>query len=237
MVKCFRTMAHNHNLSIIISIHQPTLETLMIFDLLYVMAKGGVCVYSGRPQHLRQHMNDCHITLRDNQIPIEVLLKVGANGYNDNSVIELSEKATEDMAQRYRQNMRTEVKHFPNGIPIRSKQFSPREVWYLLVRKLIYTLKRNWILLLTQTGVLIIWTGFTHIQLDFDFEKSFGYLPMNAQNCPKTEESIAASKILRYHMLLIFLYVLFPPAIILSISSLTFWLDLKVFLMEYKNGN
>ena len=88
-------MAHNYNLSIIISIHQPTLETLMIFDLLYVMAKGGVCVYSGRPQHLRQHMNDCHITLRDNQIPIEVLLKVGANGYNDNSVIELSEKANE----------------------------------------------------------------------------------------------------------------------------------------------
>ena len=67
------------------------------------------------PQHLRQHMNDCHITLRDNQIPIEVLLKVGANGYNDNSVIELLGKATEDMSERYEQNMRNEVKLFPNS--------------------------------------------------------------------------------------------------------------------------
>ena len=96
MVKCFRSMAHKHNLSIIIAIHQPTYETLMNFDSLYVLAKGGVCMYSGQPQHLRQHMNDCHIIIRNNQIPIEILLKVGANGHTDQTVVELSEKTTKD---------------------------------------------------------------------------------------------------------------------------------------------
>ena len=140
------------------------------------------------------------------------------------------------MTERYGQNMITEVKLFPNGIPIRSKQFSYREVWYLLVRKMIYTFKQNWILLLTQSAILINWIAFTHIQMDFDYDKHFGCLPMYGQNCPKTEQSIKSLKIVRYNILFIFLCNIMPQIIILTLTSLTFWLDLKIFMKEYKNG-
>ena len=235
MIKCFGSMAQKHNLSIIIAIHQPTLETLMNFHLLYVLAKGGVCMYSGRPQHLRQHMQDCHINIRDNQIPIEVILKVGANGHNDQTVIELSEKASKDMSERYEHNMRSEVKLCPNGIPIRSKQFSWPELWYLLSRKFVHTINRNWVLIIIQSGILLGWAAFSHIQFDFEFDQHFQCLPASGQSCPKSKESIEDSKIVNFNMKLLLLLNNMPFLVIITMTSLTFWLDFKIFLKEYKN--
>ena len=45
MIKCFKCLSKEHNISIITSIHQPNLELLMYFDMLYVLAKGGLTVY------------------------------------------------------------------------------------------------------------------------------------------------------------------------------------------------
>jgi len=64
----------------------------MLFDMLYVLAKGGLNVYSGRPQHLRSHLNECNIYCNENQIPIEILMKLSANGANDENAIESSSK-------------------------------------------------------------------------------------------------------------------------------------------------
>ena len=48
-----------------------------MFDTLYVLAKGGRCVYSGPPEHLTQHLNECQIILNENQVPIETLITIG----------------------------------------------------------------------------------------------------------------------------------------------------------------
>ena len=65
-------MTRKHNISLIVSIHQPNVEILEIFDNLYVLSKGGVNVYSGPPQSLPQQMNECHIDYNDNEILIEI---------------------------------------------------------------------------------------------------------------------------------------------------------------------
>ncbi|CAG2112213.1 unnamed protein product [Medioppia subpectinata] len=44
MIKCFKKLSQRHSLTIITSIHQPNLEILMLFDSLYVLAKGGLTV-------------------------------------------------------------------------------------------------------------------------------------------------------------------------------------------------
>ena len=108
MIKCFKRLAQKHSLSIITSIHEVNLEVLMIYDLLYVLAKGGVCMFSGRPQQLRQNLTDCRIVCKENQIPIEVLLKIGANGFGDQSVIDLSNKTNQDMSS-YEERFRHET--------------------------------------------------------------------------------------------------------------------------------
>ncbi|CAG2106150.1 unnamed protein product [Medioppia subpectinata] len=126
MIQCFKRLSQRHNLSIITSIHQPNLEIIMLYDMLYILAKGGLTVYSGRPQSLRTFLTNCHIVLQENQIPIEVLMKICANGVNDRTVTELSNKTNEDMSE-YISRLDRELKYYANGIPIETKVFSTQE--------------------------------------------------------------------------------------------------------------
>ena len=59
-----------------------------MFDNIYVLAKGGVCVYYGLPIGLRQHLTECNINCNENQIPIEVLLKICSEDKNNNQNIQ-----------------------------------------------------------------------------------------------------------------------------------------------------
>src|ERR1700728_2917887 len=70
-------------MSVIVSIHQPNSDLMQMFDTIYVLAKGGVCLYSGLPLNLRQHLNECHIDCNQNQVPIEVLLRISSEHKNN----------------------------------------------------------------------------------------------------------------------------------------------------------
>jgi ABC-type multidrug transport system ATPase subunit len=73
-------------MSIITSIHQPNNDLFMMFNNIYVLAKGGICVYSDLPQDLKTHLSECDIICNEFQVPIEVLLKVSSEGINDKNV-------------------------------------------------------------------------------------------------------------------------------------------------------
>jgi len=73
-------------MSILTSIHQPSNDLFMMFDNIYVLAKGGVCVYSGPPQHLKTHLNQCNVECNEFQVPIELILKVCSEGTNDKNI-------------------------------------------------------------------------------------------------------------------------------------------------------
>ena len=53
MIKTLHKLTATHDIAIVASIHQPNTEILMLFDQLYVLARGGVCIYSGAPDKLR----------------------------------------------------------------------------------------------------------------------------------------------------------------------------------------
>lgn len=72
---CLKNLAHNHNIAIVTSIHQPNTDVLMLFDQLYVLSNGGQCVYNGHPNDLKQYLFDCQIPCSDIQVPIEQLIK------------------------------------------------------------------------------------------------------------------------------------------------------------------
>ena len=49
MISCLKRLTQTDNLSIVASIHQPNTAILAMFDQLYVLARGGVCIYSAPP--------------------------------------------------------------------------------------------------------------------------------------------------------------------------------------------
>ena len=155
-------MTRKHNISIIVSIHQPNVEILDVFDNLYVLSKGGVNVYSGPPQSLRQHMNDCHIDCNDNEIPVEKLLKVFANNYKHASIINMRYETKINQQSHMEQVSRQMVINKDVKSHWRVK-FSPISIWYLIQRMtLVYyhtlTLPLFLITLLFATYGIIILT-------------------------------------------------------------------------------
>ena len=49
-----------------------------MFDKLYVLAKGGRCVFDGETTQLKSHLEQCHVACLDWQVPIEELIKVAS---------------------------------------------------------------------------------------------------------------------------------------------------------------
>ena len=75
---CLKNLVIKYNLAILSSIHQPNSDILMMFDKLYVLAKGGFCVFDGESTQLKSHLEQCQVECLDWQVPIEELIKVAS---------------------------------------------------------------------------------------------------------------------------------------------------------------
>ncbi|XP_054160033.1 ATP-binding cassette sub-family G member 1-like [Oppia nitens] len=87
VIQCLKQLSVLHRMAIVTSIHQPNSLLLDMFDQLYVLAKGGQCVYTGPPNQLRQHLLDCNIICPQEVLPIELLLKISSNATKNISSI------------------------------------------------------------------------------------------------------------------------------------------------------
>ena len=75
---CLKNLTENYQLAIVTSIHQPNSDVLMMFDKLYVLAKGGCCVFDGETTQLKDHLEQCKVECLDWQVPIEELIKLAS---------------------------------------------------------------------------------------------------------------------------------------------------------------
>lgn len=48
VMQCLKRLAKDQLMTIVTSIHTPNDQTLALFDSLYILAKGGLCIYSGK---------------------------------------------------------------------------------------------------------------------------------------------------------------------------------------------
>ena len=127
-----KELSLKQNISIISTIHQPNGDVLQMFDKLYVLAKGGVCVYSGTPQQLPNHLEECNIICTENQVPIETLITIGAKGRDDRRIVLLENKTKESFDENFLFNRINQTK--PKRIEKHSKRFNWRDIYVLLNR-------------------------------------------------------------------------------------------------------
>ena len=84
---CLENLAKKYDLAIVTSIHQPNSDVLMMFDKLYVLSKGGRCVFDGKTNELQNHLQECQIDYQEWQVPIEELIKVASKTSNVSLVV------------------------------------------------------------------------------------------------------------------------------------------------------
>ena len=108
-MQCLRKLAKKHSIAIITSIHQPNQEIVLMFDQIYVLAKGGNCIFNGRPDQIAAHLIDNEIPFNENQVPIEELLKLGS--------VEAEDQQLDNLIDKTRAELLNSVKIRPNSVP------------------------------------------------------------------------------------------------------------------------
>ncbi|OTF76732.1 hypothetical protein BLA29_010252, partial [Euroglyphus maynei] len=142
LVACLARIARTHNLTIITSIHQPNVETLMMFDELYVLALGGVCVYSGKPTDIEQNLSSD--SNHDKLSPIERLIKYSCHNHEDSKVQDLS-RLTNNKILSEPENIVKDTVAIIDGIPTNRNRFTLQSCWILILRYTMFILGYQWI--------------------------------------------------------------------------------------------
>ncbi|OTF83853.1 hypothetical protein BLA29_008023, partial [Euroglyphus maynei] len=80
VMECLRKLADHNPITIIVSIHAPSSEILSLFDNLYILAKGGVCIFSGPPDDMSFRL-ECvqQHQIANDRSPIEEYLRIANN--------------------------------------------------------------------------------------------------------------------------------------------------------------
>ncbi len=237
VIRCLKALSRMHNISIITSILQPNSDVLMMFDKLFVLSKGGVCVYSGSPKDMKNHLNECQIFCTECQKPIEVIMKIACKEPDDNHVIKLSQKVSEEK-ETLLMRCFNETQLSLDGIQLRSRRFKFIDFWYLLLRTTTYTYKYYWELISGQFVVLVSIGFLLKYFFNPKIGKPNGCISFEDFNntCDKTEDQISEDILLTQNITYNFLVVTFIMFLMLVTTTMTFPTKVRVFQLEHRNG-
>jgi hypothetical protein len=210
----------------------------MMFDKLYVLAKGGFSVYSGRPQDLNRHLSECDILCTQFQHPIEVLLKYSCNGIEDKRVLKLNENISQEK-QLILKRCNKETQLFADGLKFRSKRFKLIDLWILLLRTMTYTYRYFWKFLLMQFIFYIVLGYSLTIFFKSDIGKPSGCISFEEDfntTCNKTIEKLEEENLLDQNIKYNFFVIVFVMFIQIVSTCTTFTSEVNLFLNEHRNG-
>lgn len=212
------------------------------FDQLYVLARGGVCIYSGLPGQIGAHIESCvsastveKIAL--SQYPIETLIRYSSSDFSTPLVQQLFQLATKSILNEELKSDFAQIAS--DGLLPNRPRFSFLSSVILARRYLSHVIGHQWPLLLTFAIVNLIYghqlTIFFHahiaqpngcVSLDDDFNST----------CSRSAEKILSDFELienykyNYFMVGIFLFLLMLQ------TSLTFMKDFALMQNEHRNG-
>ncbi|CAG2111844.1 unnamed protein product, partial [Medioppia subpectinata] len=232
IINCLKVLSRRHGMTIIASIHQPNNDILHMFDTVYVLANGGVCLYSGVPHYLRQHFKDNGIECNENQVPIEVLLTIASKDKSNTTIFNNKHENDVNCESITQTNLRPVF-----GSLSISKRFSFVDMYYLLCRSLTHTFRCQWVSLLLQficfqMLAIVMKYCFTPdiILPDGCVELEFG------AECYQTEAEIMNEKLIKLNIKYNTCLLLSVAFVVLIVMSVTFGADFRVFRSQQQNG-
>ncbi len=208
----------------------------MMFDKIYVLAKGGVCVYSGLPQDLKTHLSECDIICNEFQVPIEVLLKVSSQGINDKNVKQLCLKTSQSEQQLKSFTNKNETLLHSKGIKIKTKRFNLFDFWYLFCRSMTYTYICQWKSLTSHLLFCTIFCLCLTKSYNPDIGKVDGCFEQNIDLNITCKEREDQKSILEQNLYFNFIGFYVMMLIQVTISTSTFTTELKSFSSEHQNS-
>lgn len=162
-IRCLQKLVNRHLITILVSIHQPNTQILHMFDQIYCLARGGVCIYSGPPNRIGESLRlipeiklpePCGCT-----VPTEELMKYSCISYDDPLVNKLFKLSENKILQEVTEELKNDLVPLLNGIQLNRPRFSLLSFWFLFFRNWIY--QKNYLWLETVSyAVLYMCHGF-----------------------------------------------------------------------------
>lgn len=73
-----QNLCRGHNIAIVATIHQPSFKLVELFDQLYIISKGGKCVFFGQPRDLKSHLKRFQIKCPEGHNPADIAIDYAA---------------------------------------------------------------------------------------------------------------------------------------------------------------
>ena len=226
IIECLKRLSRSHHMTVISSIHQPNQQLFYKFDSVYVLAKGGVCVYSGFPKNLRQHLNECRIDCNENLIPIEVLLKVCSEEKTSENITQLIVGTNETLKQLNEICLKQNMQSVDENV-MQNKIFSLKDLNILFRRTLRHTFVANWRFFALQLFVFILLSVVMSVHYNLDMIEPKGCITIEG-GCKQTpkdvQNEILIKQNIKYHWGLLgytFIIMIIFPVIPFSIEYKT----------------
>ncbi|KAH7636495.1 abc transporter sub-family g-like protein 3 [Dermatophagoides farinae] len=164
-IRCLQKLVRRHLITLVVSIHQPNTEILQMFDQIYCLARGGVCIYSGVAEKIAENLRLVpEINLPDPcgcTVVTEELMKYSCLSNEDRIVqmlCQLSDQRilTQEITD---EEFEDDVVACDDGIQLNRPRFSLTSFWFLFFRNLMY--QKNYLWLETVSYiVLYIYHGY-----------------------------------------------------------------------------
>ena len=234
-MNCLRNLAKKHNISILTSIHQPNNEIVLMFDKIYVLAKGGNCVFSGLPNMIRSHLFDNNIIIDEKDVPIEQLLKIASNESQEyfNEMIEKTKNKLKDEVLNVSKN---QLKLSPEGLQFRSKSFSPSNTWYIMLRTMNVQYIRQWKALLSQFLFYILFPICLINMFDDNISKPSGCFNPHTLSNESCIKGLENNTLLVQNVNFLYFAIVMAQVIHMCFATTAYLSDVKFFLNEHDNG-
>ncbi|OTF71387.1 hypothetical protein BLA29_003491 [Euroglyphus maynei] len=240
VIECLHRVAHSHNLTIITSVHQPNIQILMMFDQLYVLAKGGVCVYSGRPMDIRQFLTRIPgQTINENIFPVEQLIRYSCLNHTDKVVQTLVRFKEAEITKQTEMELERDTQQVIDGIPTIRNRFSLWSCWMLLLRYFAFIRGHQWIPYIVFTAIIIFQGPSLVNMIDKKIIYTSGCINWEESynnTCNQTQQEKDADEDLKWHLRFILAANCFLLSLIFLQCSITFANDLRYFWNEHRNG-
>lgn len=235
-----RTIAKRYNLAIVASIHQPSNDLLLLFDQLYVLARGGICVYSGTPGQVKTHLTSVpEIDQSESKYAIEVLIKHSCAEIGNDIVRKLCLTNNQQFSSGDSAKLSNDTHSLLDGVTPNRVRFSLWSVYILLLRYCTFIRGFLWKPQLAMTCLYLVYSGALSLFFEASIANGSGCVSLeddfNNTCLQSAEQALEGKQVennLKYN---IFSNSLFLAVVIMQ-SVASFYFDLLLFVNEHRNG-
>ncbi|XP_054160034.1 ATP-binding cassette sub-family G member 4-like [Oppia nitens] len=209
VIQCIKHLSDRHRMAIVTSIHQPNSLLLYMYDQLYVLSKGGHCVFTGPPNQLRKHLLDCDISC-----PQDTVFEI-------RKLLDKTEISSQEIIEFCRLNDKLVPKDNNKVIDNQSVYFSFYHIYYLLFRGFTCFIRLDYIIGLGFCLNVTMTTTNSTSMKQVSLEQAMKIIDQNS-------DVVQNSKCLFFSVVII-------GFLTMSCSVLSFPHEVRVFLNEHKN--